>query len=211
MGLRITPAAEAHPCIPEDEQKTQRLLQNAVTLCHLCLPCTCLVTRHPTLGASPAWGARGHHNVPGVPTAKLQVLLRDVFPDPGGHMKLGQHEGWRCLKLALHFSQLSLGALSRGPGVAPALASAGACTKSHYPLHLLSTGLLGGGDSNSPVLSCRQEDPCELILLLGCLWDTESATGVHPILATQQMKAKQVNPLPSLLLLPPLPLHNKPW
>lgn len=144
MGLRITPAAEAHPCIPEDEQKTQRLLQNSVTLCHLCLPCTCLVTRHPTLGASPAWGARGHHNVPGVPTAKLQVLLRDGFPDPGGHMKLGQHEGWRCPKLTLHFSQLSLGALSRGPGVAPALASAGACTKSHYPLHLLSTGVLGG-------------------------------------------------------------------
>lgn len=87
----------------------------------------------------------------------------------------------------------------------------GACTKSHYPLHLLSIGLLGGGDSNSPVLSCRQEDPCELILLLGCPWDTESATSVQPTLATWHMKAKQVSPLPSLLLLPPLPLHNKPW
>lgn len=87
----------------------------------------------------------------------------------------------------------------------------GACTKSHYPLHLLSTGLLGGGDSNSPVLSGRQEDPCELILLLGCPWDTESATGVQPTLATWHMKAKQVSPSPSLLLLPPPPLHNKPW
>lgn len=111
----------------------------------------------------------------------------------------------------LPFSELFLGGPSQGAGVALTVASAGACTKHHYSVHLLSTGLLGRGDSNSPVLSCRQEDPCELILLLGCPWDTESATSVHPTLATWQMKAKQVNPLPSLLLLPPLPLHSKPW
>lgn len=34
-------------------------------------------TGHPLLGASPAWGAWGHHDAPGVPKAKLWVLLGD--------------------------------------------------------------------------------------------------------------------------------------
>lgn len=61
-------AAGAHPCIPEDEQKPQALLQNAVALCHLCPPCTCPRTQaiqpwvpaqHGVQGATTTWGTQG--------------------------------------------------------------------------------------------------------------------------------------------------------
>lgn len=157
MGLRRGPAAGAPAAGQLPTPVAQGMSRSTEDCCKMQGPCSSSArpacapaTGIPPPGDSPAQGAWDHHDGPGVPMAKLWVLLGDELPwgspqdtQDQASTRDGDESPWGVPMAP---------SLPRGAGEALVLASATAHTKPRYPRNLPSTSLPGRGDSNS----CRK-------------------------------------------------------